>query len=119
MGGAKETSRPSLRVRLSLEPTSSKPDGFHPGARGEVRDADITDARSIPQELMAIVPALPSVTVQPLLLSSQREYGMFEHFRRFPCIPEPFLYEDQAGLLAAITDKVIRPAGAGAEQELS
>ena len=72
--------------------------------------ADITDARSIPQELMAIVPTLPSVPVQPLLLASQREYGMFEHFKRFPWVLEPFLYNDQDGLLAAITEKVIGPA---------
>jgi hypothetical protein len=79
--------------------------------------ADITDAKSIPQELMAIVPALPSVPVQPLLLASQREYGMFEHFKRFPWMLEPYLYEDQNGLLAAITDKVIGPAEKKAKEQ--
>jgi len=72
--------------------------------------ADITDAKSIPQELMAIVPSLPSVPVQPLLLASQREYGMFEHFKRFPWVLEPFLYEDHDGLLTLLTDRVIGPA---------
>ena len=79
--------------------------------------ADITDARSIPQELMAIVPTLPSVPVQPLLLASQREYGMFEHFKRYPWVLEPYLYDDQDGLLAAITEKVIGPAEAKAKEQ--
>jgi len=79
--------------------------------------ADITDARSIPQELMAIVPTLPSLPVQPLLLASQREYGMFEHFKRYPWVLEPYLYEDQDRLLAAITDKVIGPAEKKAKEQ--
>jgi uncharacterized protein YjbI with pentapeptide repeats len=79
--------------------------------------ADITDAKSIPQELMAIVPNLPSVPVQPLLLASQREYGMFEHFKRFPWVLEPYLYEDQDRLLAALTEKVIGPAEAKAKEQ--
>ncbi len=80
--------------------------------------ADITDAKSIPQELMAIVPTLPSVPVQPLLLESQREYGMFEHFRRFPWVLEPFLYLDEDHLLSSLDSCVVGPAEKKAKDQV-
>ncbi len=72
--------------------------------------ADITDAKSIPQELMRIVPNLPSVPVQPLILSSQQEYGMFEHFTRFPWVLPVYHYTDEMSLLQSLKEKVIAPA---------
>ena len=72
--------------------------------------ADITDAKSIPQELMAIVPDLPSVPVQPLLLASQQEYGMFEHFRSYPWVLKEELYDSPAQLVSDVDSSVIAPA---------
>jgi hypothetical protein len=72
--------------------------------------ADITDAKSIPQELMIIVPNLPSVPVQPLILESQHEYGMFEHFMRFPWVLPVYRYTDEQSLLQSLQEKVITPA---------
>jgi uncharacterized protein YjbI with pentapeptide repeats len=72
--------------------------------------ADITDAKSIPQELMAIVPNLPSVPIQPLILESQQEYGMFEHFTRFPWVLPVYQYIDQACLLQSLNEHIIEPA---------
>src|SRR5207245_2846982 len=72
--------------------------------------ADITDAKSIHQELMSIVPNLPSVPVQPLILNSQQEYGMFEHFTRFPWVLPPYHYADEVNLLQSLKETVIDPA---------
>jgi hypothetical protein len=70
---------------------------------------DLTDARSIPQELMAIVPNLPSVPVQPIVASGEAEYGMFEHFRRYPWVLEPVPYSDEEALINLLDEKVIAP----------
>ena len=55
--------------------------------------ADLTDAKSILQELQAIVPNNPSVPVQPPLLASQEEPGMFDFIQRFPWVLETYRYQ--------------------------
>src|SRR5262245_27799379 len=48
--------------------------------------ADLSDAKSVIQELRGIVPDLPSVVVQPLILTPQEEPGMFDFIRKFPWV---------------------------------
>ena len=79
--------------------------------------ADITDAKSIPQELMAIVPSLPSVPVQPILLKHQLEYAMFSRFRRFPWVLPVFIYEDNDHLMSAVEAQVINPLEAKVQEQ--
>ncbi len=78
--------------------------------------ADITDARSVPQELGAIVPNLPSVPVQPLIQKGKDEYGMFKTFRRYPWVLSIHVYKDLNDLMAMLEDKVIIPAEAKSKE---
>jgi hypothetical protein len=75
--------------------------------------ADLTDAKSVLQELQAVVPTNPSVPVQPLILATQEEPGMFDFFRLYSWVLEPYCYPDPTGLLAVLTDRVIAPAELG------
>ncbi|MBN2092162.1 pentapeptide repeat-containing protein [candidate division KSB1 bacterium] len=69
--------------------------------------ADLSDARSLPQELQLIIPDLPSVPVQPILHASAQEYGMFEHFKRYPWVLDIFRYQDFAELLKMLDELTI------------
>ena len=66
--------------------------------------------KSIPQELAVIVPHLPSVPVQPLLLEGSDEYSMFEHFKRYPWVLETYRYPSPERLIASLSKHVIGPA---------
>lgn len=72
--------------------------------------ADLTDARSIPQELKAVVPALPSVPVVPLLHAAQDAYAMFADLGGYGSVLPPLRYRDLPHLLSMLDDEVIAPA---------
>jgi len=72
--------------------------------------ADITDAKSIPQELQRIVPDLPSLPVQPIILESQYEYSMFKDFLDYPWVLSPHRYTNLEDLLTSLPEKVVKPA---------
>ena len=76
--------------------------------------ADISDAKSVLQELQAIVPELPSVPVQSVIIASQDEPGMFDFYRHFPWFLPVHRYDAPAELLAELSERVIEPSEAKA-----
>ena len=72
--------------------------------------ADVSDAKAVLQELRAIVPDLPSVPVQPIILATQEEPGMFDFYRNFRSFLKVHPYASQEQLIADLGEKVIRPA---------
>src|SRR5688572_10737647 len=73
--------------------------------------ADVSDAKSVLQELRGIIPDVPSVSVQPLILRSQEEPGMFDFFnpRLRPSVLAAHRYDTPEQLIANL-DRVIRRA---------
>ena len=87
--------------------------GHHKRVRGHVTVDNIEVAQCVYlllQELAEIVPDLPSVPVQPLLLEGSGEYGMFEHFKRYPWVLETYTYASSTHLIAGLGEHVIGPA---------
>jgi uncharacterized protein YjbI with pentapeptide repeats len=75
--------------------------------------ADLTDARSVLQELQAIVPGLPKVAVCLLIKTSAPEYGMLDDIRAYRSVVEKtFEYDSSEELIASIKENVIEPAEA-------
>ena len=72
--------------------------------------ADLTEPKSIPQELSHIVPFLPSVPIIPLLQVSDQEYGMYEYFISYPWVQPVYRYHDLDELLHSIQNRIIDPA---------
>jgi len=70
--------------------------------------ADLTDPRSIPQEIQAIAPDV-AVPIQPVILGPQEPWSMFRDLRRkYHWVLEPQEYKDQQHLLAILSDILAR-----------
>jgi len=77
--------------------------------------ADLTDPRSIPQEIQAIAPDV-AVPIQPVILAGQEPWSMFKDLRRkYHWVLQPYEYSDQEQLLAGLSD-VLAPAEAKREE---
>jgi len=70
---------------------------------------DLSDAKSIPQELQALVPNLPSVAFQPIIYETDIAYGMFEHFCRYPWVMPIIKYSSIDNLIENFISEVIGP----------
>ena len=76
--------------------------------------ADISDAKSVLQELRAIVPDNPSVPVQSIIDAAQDEPGMFDFFKEFRSFLKVYRYRNPAQLFAELDKRVIAPPEAKA-----
>jgi hypothetical protein len=72
--------------------------------------ADITDAKSIPQELVSIVEQLPSLPVQPILQQDHEPWAMYDHIKRYPWVLELCRYPALDEFIPRLREGVISPA---------
>jgi len=75
--------------------------------------ADLTDAKSVVQELQAIVPDFPSVPVRLIIIKSQKEPGMFDGIRPYRWVLDgAFEYENPEEVIESISDNILNPVEA-------
>jgi hypothetical protein len=72
--------------------------------------ADITEPKSIIQELTMIVPHLPSVPILPLLHISDSAWAKYGRLERYPWVMQAYRYESTDELLQSIPEHIILPA---------
>lgn len=70
--------------------------------------ADITDAKSIPQELMSIIPHNPSIFIMPIIETKNSGYSMFEHFDKYPWVFPVVNYDSKEDLIKKIRNDILK-----------
>jgi len=78
--------------------------------------ADLTNAKSVLQELQHIVPNLPSVPVKPILYVKEHEPGMLDHFRQYRTFLKVYLYKSTEELISTFNNNVLLPAVSAYDQ---
>lgn len=71
--------------------------------------ADITDAKSIPQELAELIPNNPSIIVVPIIEKGNSSYSMFEHWESYPWVMAIQTYSSVDQLKTEIDKLIIDP----------
>jgi hypothetical protein len=72
--------------------------------------ADLSDPKSIPAELQAIVPQFPSLPVIPIIEAGQDAYAVAEHILRRQSVSSVVAYRDEAHLMTILDTGILAPA---------
>ena len=72
--------------------------------------ADLSDPKSVPAELQAIVPQFVSLPVVPIIEATQREYPVADDILRRQSVKPVVPYRDEAHLMAILDAQVLAPA---------
>lgn len=78
---------------------------------------DISFPKSVPQELATVVPRLPMVPVQAILLESEEPWEMFKDLLIYPHVLPLFKYQNTEQLRKSLDAHVIAPAEARVSQQ--
>lgn len=72
--------------------------------------ADLSDPKSVPAELQAIVPQFVSLPVMPIIVATQREYPVADDILSRQSVKPVVPYRDEAHLMAILDAQILAPA---------